>query len=175
MLSGRRRQPQIPAPRLPPPQNWPSGRPFSHLDPVLHSPRASMGVTGDVRTPPREIKSCVPSVQRPRFPDGFLVPESGMKGARCRSKRPPPVAFARAIFVALDRCVRQGPATARLGIGSQAQESGLSCRRRTETKMRVCRPLAKSAMVNRSPSCVKPAWLKVTSTFRGDRHICAVA
>ena len=109
-------------------------------------------------------------------PPGLLVPpESGMKGARCRSKRPPPVAFARAIFVALDRCVRQGPATARLGIGSQAQESGLSCRRRTETKMRVCRPLAKSAMVNRSPSCVKPAWLKVTSTFRGDRHICAVA
>jgi len=31
-------------------KNWPSGRPFS---PVLHSPRARMGVTGDVRTPPR--------------------------------------------------------------------------------------------------------------------------
>jgi hypothetical protein len=38
-----------------------------------------MGVTGEVRTPPREITSCKPSVQRPRFPDGFLEarPETG--------------------------------------------------------------------------------------------------
>jgi hypothetical protein len=80
---------------------------------------AYYGLAGDV------VRAIGPHTEA--SPVALLIPESGVKSAWCKSKRPHPARSAGANFVAVAGWLRQGLAKPRSGIGSEARENELSC------------------------------------------------